>query len=90
MIDLDEKLGFMRWRIAALALNLAANAVALYAAIRYIRNGTHGGTLVVGLAVTVACIALLARPDTRPAGPGGGAEEEEGSGVGGTPADAGG
>lgn len=68
MIDLDEKFGFLRWRIAALTLNLAANGVALYAAIRFIRRGTHGGLLATGLGVSIVCIVLLARPDTRTGG----------------------
>lgn len=65
MIDLDERFGFTRWRVGALILNLLGNALALYAAIRFIRRGTHGGLLALGLGITVLCIALLARPDTR-------------------------
>lgn len=68
MIDLDEHFDFMRWRVVALILNLFGNALALYAAIRFIRHGTHGGMLAIGLGITIACIALLARPDRRPIG----------------------
>lgn len=68
MIDLDERFGFTRWRIAALVGNLVGNAVALYAAIRFIRHDTHGWMLAAGLAITVLCVGLLARPDTRPSG----------------------
>ncbi len=69
MIDLDEKFGFTRWRVAVLVGNLLGNAVALYAAVRFIRRGTHGWMLVAGLAITVLCVGLLARPDTRDARP---------------------
>lgn len=65
MMDLDERLGFLRWRIGALVLNLVGNAIALYAAIRFIRQGTHGLMLAVGLGITVLCIGLLSRPDLR-------------------------
>lgn len=65
MIDLDERFGYLRWRVLALILNLLANALALYAAIRFIRRGTHGGLLALGLGTTVVCITLLTRPDTR-------------------------
>lgn len=65
-MDLDAKFGFVRWRVAGLALNLLANAVALYGAVRFMRDGTHGLLLAGGLAVSLACVALLARPDLRP------------------------
>lgn len=66
MIDLDQRFGFTRWRVGALVLNLVGNALALYAAVRFIRRGTHAGMLAVGLGITVVCLLLLARPDRRP------------------------
>lgn len=67
MIDLDGKFGFVRWRVVALALNALGNGIALYAAVRFIRLGTHGWMLAIGLAISGLCISLLARPDMRPA-----------------------
>lgn len=66
MIDFDKRFGYTRWRVGALLLNLIGNALALYAAIRFIRRGTHGSLLAVGLGITILCITLLARPDQRP------------------------
>ncbi len=66
MIDLDAKFGFLRWRVVGLALNLLANGLALYGAVRVLRDGTHHLLLVGGLAVSLLCIVLLARPDQRP------------------------
>lgn len=71
MMDPDRKFGFHRWRVAGLALNLVANAAALYGAVRYIRNGTHGILLAAGIAVSLACILVLARPDRREGEPDG-------------------
>lgn len=68
MMDLDAKLGFVRWRVAGLALNLLANGMALYGAVRLLRDGTHGLVLAGGLALSLACVALLALPDHRPQG----------------------
>lgn len=68
MIDLDDKFGFLQWRIVALTCNLVANGVALYAAVRFIRRDTHGWLLAAGLCVSALCVILLARPDTRPTG----------------------
>lgn len=66
MIDLDSKFGYFRWRLVGLALNLFANAVALYGAVRFLRDRTHGFLLAAGLVISLACVALLARPDLRP------------------------
>lgn len=51
-----------RARIAALVLNLAANAAALYGAAGYLANGTRLALLLAGAAVTALCIAALTQP----------------------------
>lgn len=79
-MDLDARFGFVRWRVAGLALNLLANAVALYGAVQFLRDGTHGLVLGGGLALSAACVALLARPDLRPEGGPGGSEPAENEG----------
>lgn len=78
-MDLDARFGFVRWRVVGLALNLLANGVALYGAVRLLRDGTHAPVLAAGLALTALCVALLARPDLRPEGEAG---EAEGAGAG--------
>lgn len=65
MIDLDAKFGFLGWRVVGLVVNLLANGLALYGAVRLIRDGTHGSLLAAGLALSLLCVALLARPDLR-------------------------
>lgn len=65
MIDLDERFGFMRWRLLALAVNLLGNAIALYGAVRLFRDGTHASVLATGLLISLACLVLLSRPDLR-------------------------
>lgn len=77
-MDLDARFGFVRWRVAGLALNLLANAVALYGAVRFLRDGTHALVLAGGLALSAACVALLARPDLRPEGEPGRSEPADG------------
>jgi hypothetical protein len=62
MIDLDHRYGPWSARVWGLIVNLAANALALYGLAGYLRDGSHQLHLVVGLAVTVGCILLLARP----------------------------
>lgn len=76
MMDLDAKLGFVRWRVAGLSINLVANGLALYGAVRLLRDGSGVGMLAAGLGVSLLCIGLLARPDLRPEGLG-----PEGSGA---------
>lgn len=78
MMDLDAKLGFVRWRVAGLSLNLIANGAALYGAVRLLRDGSGAALLAVGLGVSLLCIGLLARPDLRPEGTGGDGRVEPG------------
>lgn len=62
MIDLDHRYGPWSARVWGLIVNLVANALALYGLAGYLRDGSRQLHLVVGLAVTVGCILLLARP----------------------------
>lgn len=81
-MDLDARFGFVRWRVVGLALNLLANGVALYGAVRLLRDGTHAAVLAAGLALTAVCVALLALPDLRPEGEAGEGGEAGGAGAG--------
>jgi hypothetical protein len=62
MINLDHRYGPWSGRVWGLIVNLAANALALYGLAGYLRDGGRLLHLVIGLAVTVGCILLLARP----------------------------
>lgn len=62
MIDLDRTYGPFSGRVWGLILNFASNAVALYGVARYLRDGTHLGVLVLGLAATAVLILMLSRP----------------------------
>jgi hypothetical protein len=62
MIDLDRRYGPWSGRVWGLIVNLAANALALYGLVGYLRDGTRVGHLVVGLIVTAICVAWLAKP----------------------------
>lgn len=52
----------LRARIAALVVNLAANAVTLYGAAGFLASGTRLLPLIAGAATTLLCIAALSRP----------------------------
>jgi hypothetical protein len=62
MIDLDRRYGLWSGRVWGLIVNLLANALALYGLVGYLRDGTHGVPLVLGVVVSIACILLLAQP----------------------------
>jgi hypothetical protein len=62
MIDLDRRYGPWSGRVWGLIFNLVANALALYGLVGYLRDGTRLGHLVIGLGVTVICVAWLAKP----------------------------
>jgi len=62
MIDLDDRYGPWSGRVWGLIVNLAANALALYGLAGYLRDGSHLPHLVIGVALTVGCIFLLAKP----------------------------
>jgi len=62
MIELDRRYGPWSGRVWGLIVNLAANALALYGLVGYLRDGTHLSHLVIGLSVTAICVAWLAKP----------------------------
>ena len=62
MIDIDRRYGVFSGRVWGLILNLVANAVALYGLAGFLRDGTRVVLLTVGVACTLACVAILARP----------------------------
>lgn len=74
MMDLDARFGFVRWRVAGLTVNLLANGIALYGAVRLLRDGSHQLVLAGGIVLSLICVALLARPDLRSDEDGDGAE----------------
>ena len=49
-------------RVLGLIINFGANALLLYGAVGYLRDGSDLGLLVSGVVLTVACILALARP----------------------------
>jgi hypothetical protein len=62
MIDLDRRYGPFPGRVWGLILDLAGNTLALYGLVGYLRDGTHLVPMVAGLAVTIGCVLVLARP----------------------------
>lgn len=62
MIVLDRRYGVFSGRVWGLIVNFCANTLALYGLAGYLRNGEDLGYLIVGLAITLVCIVLLARP----------------------------
>ena len=62
LIDLDRRYGPWSGRVWGLTVNLAANALALYGLVGYLRDGTRVGYLVIGVGVTAICLAWLAKP----------------------------
>jgi len=65
MIDLDRRLGLWPLRVWGLILNFVGNALAIYGAIGFIRDGSRLPLLVIGGGITVACLLLLAKPSDR-------------------------
>lgn len=52
----------LKARIAALVVNLAANAVALYGAAGFLADGTRLPLMLAGAATTLLSIAVLSQP----------------------------
>jgi hypothetical protein len=50
------------WRVWGLILNFIGNALAIYGLAGLIRDGSRLPVFVVGAAVTLACILILAKP----------------------------
>jgi hypothetical protein len=64
MIDIDRRYGPLSGRVWGLIANLAANALALYGLVGFLRDGTHLVSLTVGIAATVTCVLVLAKPSS--------------------------
>jgi hypothetical protein len=61
-VDLDAKLGPLTGRAWGLILNFAFNALALYGVSTAVRGGGGETLLGLGVAGTVGCLLVLARP----------------------------
>jgi hypothetical protein len=64
MIDIDRRYGHFSGRVWGLIANLAANALALYGLVGFLRDGTHLVHLTVGLVCTVTCVLILSKPSS--------------------------
>lgn len=62
MIDLERKYGPLRLRAYGLAVNFAANAVALYGLSQVLSSAGGWPWLVSGAVLTLACIITLSAP----------------------------
>ncbi len=62
MIDLDRRYGLFPGRVWGLIVNLIGNALALYGLVGILRDGSRLAHLLAGLAITIVCIVVLARP----------------------------
>jgi hypothetical protein len=65
MMDLDRRFGPLPGRVWGLVLNLIGNLIAMYGLALYLRDGSGLLWLGFGVAVTISCILLLARPQKR-------------------------
>ena len=62
MMNLDRKIGPWPLRVWGLVLNFIGNAMAIYGAIGFIRNGSRLPLLISGIVITLTCILVLAKP----------------------------
>ena len=62
MINLDKKLGPWPLRVWGLVLNFIGNALAIYGALGFIRDGSRLSMLIIGVVITLTCILVLAKP----------------------------
>lgn len=62
IIDIDRRFGPFSGRVWGLIANLAANALALYGMVGFLRDGTRVAHLTLGIVATAACVLLLAQP----------------------------
>jgi hypothetical protein len=63
MIDLDRRYGPCSARVWGLVLNLAGNIIAMYGLAGYLRDGSGIFWLGFGVALSIACILVLSRPE---------------------------
>ncbi len=62
MIDIDRRYGPCSGRVWGLIINLAANALALYGLVGFLRDGSRLALLTMGVVATAACVLVLAQP----------------------------
>lgn len=62
MIDLEKTVGPMRLRAWGLVLNFIGNVLALLGLSMVLREGVGWPLLILGVAVTLLCLFILARP----------------------------
>ncbi len=63
MIDLEKRLGPWTRRVWGLVFNFFGNALAIYGGMSVLRGDSAGFALWTGVAITVLCVLVLARPD---------------------------
>ena len=62
MIDLNGRLWLLPVRAWGLILNFIGNALAIYGAIGFIRDGSRLSILIIGAGLTLVCLLVLAIP----------------------------
>ena len=62
MINIDRRFGPWPGRVWGLILNFIGNALAIFGAIGFIRDGSRLLFLIIGIVVTLGCLLLLAIP----------------------------
>ncbi len=62
MIDLEKRVGPWSLRLWGLVVNFVGNALALYGAAGILQDGSRWPVFVIGLAITAACVLVLALP----------------------------
>lgn len=65
MIDLERTVGPMRIRAWGLVVNFLGNVLALLGLSMVLREGVGWALLITGVAVTLLCLLILARPVAR-------------------------
>ena len=65
MIDPDRTLGPWRIRVWGLLVNFVGNVLALFGIVRLVETGAWG-LMAVGVAITAACVFILAIPSRSP------------------------
>jgi hypothetical protein len=66
MIDLEQRSGPWTLRVWGLILNFFGNALAIYGAIGFIRDGSRLPILLIGGGITLLCIVILSKPSSSP------------------------
>jgi hypothetical protein len=62
MINLDKQIGPWPLRVWGLVLNFIGNAITIYGAIGFTKNGSRLLLLIFGVVFTLTCLLVLAKP----------------------------